>query len=80
VNMCVLNFVMYGLRGAVIHMDTISLKIFGGYRIWLPETGLMVQPLTSEQCKAYVFEQKKREVKEPEMTYQISQYELSQTA
>lgn len=83
VNMCVLNFVMYGLRGAVIHMDTLRVNIYGGYRIWMPETGLLVQPLTADQCRAYVLERKNQndsQANEPECSYQLPQYQLSQTA
>lgn len=55
VKMSVLNFIMYGMKGVVIHMNTLSLEIFGGYRIYLPETGLGIQPLTVNQCNPYVF-------------------------
>jgi len=54
VNMCVLNFVMYGMSGVVIHMDTLRMLVYGGYRVYLPETGLFVQPLTVEECYNYV--------------------------
>jgi type I restriction enzyme M protein len=54
INMCIINMVLYGLRGVVIHMNTLSLEIYGGYRIYLPETGLGVMPLSLEQCQTYV--------------------------
>ncbi len=54
VNMCVLNYVMYGMKGVVIHMNTLSMEIYGGYRIYLPEVGGKVVPLTAEQCKSYL--------------------------
>lgn len=58
VNMTALNFVMYGMRGVVIHMNTLSLKIYSGYRVYLPETGLGIQPLTDAQCREFLFSQK----------------------
>lgn len=54
VKMCALNFLMFGMAGVVIHMNTLSLEIYRGYRIWMPETGLGISPLTIEQCKQYV--------------------------
>lgn len=55
VKMCVLNFIMMGMSGVVIHMDTLSLKIFKGFRIWLPETGLFIRPLSEKECEQYVY-------------------------
>ncbi len=55
VNMSVLNFVMFGMKGVVIHMDTLANKIYGGYRIFLPETGLFVKPLTVNECAQYLY-------------------------
>lgn len=53
--MSVLNFVMFGMSGVVIHMNCISLEIYRGWRIYLPETGLGVHPLTVDQCKYHLF-------------------------
>lgn len=39
-------------------MDSLSSKIYGGYRIFLPETGLSVRPLTVIECAQYLFEEK----------------------
>lgn len=50
--MSVINFVMYGMRGYVIHCDTLKLEFYGGYRVFLPETGLMVKPLTAEEARS----------------------------
>lgn len=55
VKMCVLNMVMFGMKGVVIHMNTLSLQIYGGYRIYLPETGLGIKPLSVAQCMQYVY-------------------------
>lgn len=54
VNMTVLNMLMYGMKGIVIHMNTLSLEIYGGYRIYLGETGMGIMPLSKEQCKPFV--------------------------
>lgn len=56
--MSVLNFVMFGMRGLIVHMNTISLEIYGGWRIYLPETCLGVQPLTADECRYFMLEQK----------------------
>lgn len=56
--MSVINFLMFGMRGVIIHCDTLKLKIYQGWRIYLPETGLFVEPLTSQQCKQYIFSKK----------------------
>lgn len=67
--MSVLNYVMFGLKGVVIHMNTLTMEIYRGYRIYMPETGLMVQPLSKQQCTSYLISQKEAPVvaqKEPE--------------
>lgn len=55
--MSVLNFVMFGMKGIIIHMNTISLEIYSGWRIFLPETRLGVKPLTADECRYFMFEQ-----------------------
>lgn len=62
--MSVLNFVLYGMAGVVIHMNCLSLEIYGGWRIWMPETMMGVQPLSIEECNQYIFE-KKKETEKP---------------
>ena len=59
--MSVLNFVMFGMKGVIIHMNTISLEIYKGWRIFLPETGMGVRPLSVNECKEYIFEKKEEE-------------------
>ena len=68
VNMCVINFTMFGMSGTVIHMDTLSMEIYRGYRVWLPETGLGVQPLTAQQCRALVLSNR---MEEDSVNYQM---------
>lgn len=53
--MSVLNFVMFGMKGIVIHMNTISMEVYRGWRIYLPETGMGVRPLSVDECKHYLF-------------------------
>lgn len=60
----VINFVMHGLRGVVIHADTLRVEAFGGYRIWAPETGIGVTKLTKEEAMKYIVSVKKA-VKNP---------------
>lgn len=68
VNMSVINFVMFGMKGVIIHMNALSLEIYKGYRVYLPETGLGVMPLTKEQCKEYLFSQKEeKKIQVPEI-------------
>lgn len=62
VNMTVLNYVMYGMRGIVVHMDTLAMNIFSGFRIYLPETGLGVVPLNEQQCWSFLTEKKNKEL------------------
>jgi type I restriction enzyme M protein len=58
VNMCVLNFFMYGMRGIVIHMDTLAMKIFGGYRVYLADTLMGIAPIGINECYEYLTEPK----------------------
>lgn len=62
VKMSVLNLFLFGMRGAIIHMNTLSLEIYGGYRIYMPETGMGIMPLTSSQCLRYVMEEKEQPI------------------
>jgi type I restriction enzyme M protein len=59
--MSVINYVMHGMHGVVIHMDALTLEVYGGYRIYLPETGLFVKPMTINQCKHYLYQKKEKE-------------------
>ncbi len=61
VNMTVLNMIMFGMKGVVIHMNTLSMEVYKGYRIWMPEMGSRVQLLTVEQCKQYLLTEKIKE-------------------
>lgn len=65
VMMSVLNYVLFGMKGVVIHMNTLSMEIYRGYRVYLPETGLMVQPLTKEQCRHLLLVEKPADVQVP---------------
>jgi type I restriction enzyme M protein len=61
VKMCAINFVMYGLKGFVVHMDSIKQDIFSGYRVYLPETGLGVVQLSAEQCRQIIMTERQTE-------------------
>lgn len=61
INMTVLNMFMYGLKGVVIHMDSLSLEVFSGYRVYLGETGMGIMPLSKEQCSQYIYSTEPRE-------------------
>jgi len=63
VNMSVLNFVMFGLKGIVIHMNTLSMEIFKGYRIYLADTMIGIKPLTVDECKKFLITEKTEEPK-----------------
>ena len=60
--MSVLNFVMFGMSGVVIYMNCLSLEIYGGWRIHMPETLLGVQPLLVEECRQFLFTKKEKEL------------------
>lgn len=60
--MSVLNFVMFGMSGVVIYMNCLSLEIYGGWRIYMPETLLGVQPLTVDECREFLIEKKEKEL------------------
>ncbi len=63
VKMCAINMQLYGMRGAVIHANSLSLDIFGGYRVYMPDTGLGVVKLSIQECYNYMFEPKQKEEK-----------------
>jgi type I restriction enzyme M protein len=58
--MSVLNFVMFGMSGVIIYMNCLTLEIYGGWRIYLPETLLGVQPLSVDDCKAIILNLNKK--------------------
>lgn len=62
VKMCVLNFVLFGMKGVVIHQNTLSNEIYRGYRIWMPETGMLISPLNKQQCISYLTSSKEETV------------------
>ena len=65
--MAVINFVMYGLRGVIINMNTISMEIYNGYRIYLPETYMGVQRLSKAESMGYILQPKQIKKREPEI-------------
>jgi type I restriction enzyme M protein len=63
--MSVLNFVMFGMSGVIIYMNCLSLEIYGGWRIYLPETLLGVRPLSISECNEFLFEPKQKQEELP---------------
>jgi len=54
VKMCSLNMFMHGMKGAVIHMDTLRMETWGGYRVFLPETGMGIQAINKHQALGFL--------------------------
>ena len=59
VKMCTLNMFLYGLKGAVIHMNSITMEVWGGYRVYLGDTGLGIRPLSIQECFSFITYNKK---------------------
>jgi type I restriction enzyme M protein len=67
VKMCTLNMFMHGMKGVVIHMDTLRMEVWGGYRVYLPETGLGIAPIDKYQALTYLIQpREEQEEDEPE--------------
>lgn len=66
VKMCVVNMFMHGMSGVVIHMNSLSMEIWGGYRIYLAETGLGIRPIDKYECLSHLVQPKT----EPEPVHQ----------
>jgi type I restriction-modification system DNA methylase subunit len=62
VKMSVLNYIMFGMKGVVIHMNTISMEVYRGYRVYLPETGLGVRPMSKNECLQFLLADKEADV------------------
>lgn len=73
VKMSVINYWLFGMKGVVIHQNTLSMDIYGGYRIYLAETCFGVMPLSVDQCKSFLFSS------EPQKEIQIPVAELLQS-
>ncbi len=63
VKMCAINMTLYGMRGAVIHGNSLSLDIWGGYRVYLPDTGLGVVKLNAHEAKQHLVTSKPKQEK-----------------
>lgn len=64
VKMCAINMAMYGMKGVAIHMDSLRMEIFGGYRIYLAETGLGIRKMSKGGCLYHLTTPDKPEKKE----------------
>ncbi len=67
VNMSVLNFIMFGMKGVVIHMNTLTMEVFGGYRVYLADTMMGIKPLSINECFSFITTQK-NDSRESEIT------------
>jgi hypothetical protein len=45
---------MFGMKGVVIYMNTLSMQVYFGFRIYLPETGLGVLKLSEQERLSYI--------------------------
>jgi type I restriction enzyme M protein len=63
VKICTLNMYLYGMKGAVIHMDSLKMEIWGGYRVYLPDTGLGIRPLDKNECLKFILQSQKEDTK-----------------
>jgi type I restriction enzyme M protein len=59
--MTVINMVMYGMKGYVIHMNTLSMEIYKGWRVYLAETGMCVFPISEQECRSALTEKSAKE-------------------
>lgn len=68
VKMAVLNIYMHGMKGLVMHMDTLRMQCYGGFRVFLPDTLMGIQPLSSAEAMHMYFkisEENKDEISAP---------------
>jgi type I restriction-modification system DNA methylase subunit len=65
VKMTAINMAMYGLAGVSIHMNTLTMEIWGGYRVYLPETCLGISPMSKAECISYLLQPKVEPEQEP---------------
>jgi hypothetical protein len=61
VKMCTLNFFLYGLKGAIIHTNSLTMEIWGGYRVYLTDTGLGIRLLDKYECLSFLVHPKSEE-------------------
>jgi len=66
VKMTTLNYFLFGMRGVVIHMDALRMDIWGGYRVFLPDTAMGIRQMSVNECKKFLFEHKEQQALEPE--------------
>ncbi len=78
VKMCTLNMFMHGMRGVVIHMDTLRLEVWGGYRVYFAETGLGIQQISKYECMKYLMRQSEPEERQAEETPEPVEFTAAQ--
>lgn len=52
------NMKMYGMKGVSIHMDTLQMTVYGGYRVYMPEMGGIIRWLSADEARSYIIEPK----------------------
>ena len=65
VKMSAINLAMHGMSGYSIHSNTLSMEVYGGWRVFLPETGLGVRRIGKDEARRAVTVSKHEE-KPPE--------------
>lgn len=61
VMMTVINFVLNGMSGTVIWADSLRMEVYGGYRVYLAETGLGVKRLPADVARQMLVTTKVKE-------------------
>lgn len=64
IDISALNFYFHGIRGGLIHANTLSMEVYGGYRVWAPETGIGIEHISKAQAQRYLYRPKLIETKE----------------
>ena len=57
--MAVINFVLYGIKGVIINMNSLSQEVYQGWRVFSPETGFGIVKLSKEECFPYLYTENK---------------------
>ena len=65
VMMSVLNYFVHGMKGVVIHMNTLLMEIYRGYRIFLADTGMGIRPMSKHECIHFLTKQQIESDQEP---------------
>jgi type I restriction enzyme M protein len=67
--MSIINLFLYGMHGVVLHQNTLSMEIYGGYYISDPRVHVGVIPLSKEECEQMMI---RRSVQKKEVVIPVS--------